>query len=138
MTIAMLYDFNPLDVPGYDPSRLPTRHDISSYQQISIVAHFLLGRCIYIGEMGWYAAGKAPAVFSSPMRWVLADAFAGEREAVGVFLWATDSDIDKEVKDVGVNAVTDLSAISLPSLRSNETDFEIGGPGGRTTFVANS
>ena len=57
MTIAMLHNFKTGDIPGLGPFRpLPDR-DVSSYQQISTVAYFLLNRCIDIGQTGWFTVG---------------------------------------------------------------------------------
>ena len=58
MTIAMLANFKKGDIPGFDPSaKLLSYHDVSSYHDISTVAHFLLDRCIAVGQMGWFAVG---------------------------------------------------------------------------------
>ena len=57
MTIAMILDFNRGDIPGFDPSGLLPYRDASSYPEISTVAHFLLNRCIDMGQMGWFAIG---------------------------------------------------------------------------------
>ena len=58
LTIAMLADFKSGDIPGFDPSTrfLPYR-DVSAYHDISTVAHFMLGRCIAVGQMGWFVVG---------------------------------------------------------------------------------
>lgn len=54
----MLADFKSGDIPGFDPSsRLPSYRDVSTYHEISAVAKFMLGRCIGVGQMGWFAVG---------------------------------------------------------------------------------
>ncbi len=57
MTIAMLLDFKMGDIPGLDPSRLAVPSDVSTYRDISTVAHFMLDRCIDSGQMGWFTVG---------------------------------------------------------------------------------
>ena len=53
----MMLDFKMGDIPGFDPSKSLPHHDVSTYPEISIVAHFLLKRCIDVGQMGWFTVG---------------------------------------------------------------------------------
>ena len=54
----MLADFQTGDIPGFDPSaKFLSYRDVSTYQEISTVANFMIGRCIAVGQMGWFAVG---------------------------------------------------------------------------------
>lgn len=54
----MLADFKSGDIPGFDPAAKSVSYrDVSTYEEIATVARFMIGRCIAVGQMGWFAVG---------------------------------------------------------------------------------
>ena len=70
------------------------KNDVTTYRKIHIAARAIEKQCTEIHFPGWALLGERAVVFSF-WRQPLTMFLVGEQSAMGVFIWAKDSDIDE-------------------------------------------
>ena len=85
----MLHDFQPATLPGGFATGPPT--DITTYHILNKIAASLVDECVVAkGQAGWRPTGK--------------------HDGIGVFVWSTDSEQDREIEG-------DMAEAVFPGLR---------------------
>ncbi len=104
VAIVMLSFFNPEDLPGQPPARTRYSHSVTTFNDVWRAGQFVFENCIVHGrrsEPGWNNAGEGPSHggIACRRRQVTTVQLAGRRQSVGIFFWATNSEMDIRISN---------------------------------------
>lgn len=99
VAIVMLSFFNPEDLPGQPPARTRYSHSVTTFNNIWRAGQFVFENCIQYRrspEPGWNNAGEGLSNLAGycGRRAFTTMRLAGSRHSVGIFFWATNSEMD--------------------------------------------
>ena len=112
----MLDWFGPGELPGNTGPYPKPQTDVSTYQKVWVAARNLESECTEARSPGWSVLGEKALDCQSLNcieRPLTLCGRLGDRSAMGIFVWATDSRINGKVKSVPVFT-------SLPGLNISE------------------